>query len=608
MTTNHNKPENKNTLISVTDDVSAASDGLAPSQSFSNSKRDAALTQIGESLHSSNNSQGFIRAKEDANQALADNKIILNNRFVLESTIGAGGMGTVYRAQDLRKIEARDTNPYVATKVLNGDFKKHPEAFISLQREASRSHQLAHPNIVTVHDFDRDGDTVYMTMELLEGEDLDSLLSKHQNTGLDKTQAFEILKDYCNALIFAHKKGIIHCDLKPANIFITADGAKVLDFGIARLAIESEIKDHFDAGIIGALTPSYASLEMIARKSPDQSDDVFAAAIIAYELFSGQHPYDNKSAATALALKLKPKPIASLSKRQWRALCSALQLEKSARTPTIAEFLRAMTVKPTFPLFKVLSVVLLITLTGFIYSEFFGENELNTIVAETMQTANQCYAQQDYVCAINNANAVLQIVPDQNEALQLTEQANKAFLKAQAEAQTKAQIEAALLAAKVCLDDKAFQCVIEKSEEVLRRQPNQAVALANINQAKTALAEIEQSFNSLLEKANLCFVQKNYDCAKQNAALAIQLKEGNSSAESIIQNSNYALRQQQQDRVKVDKIIQDGEGCFAKFDYSCAIAKSESALDIEPGYQPALKLKNKAESAIKKAKKAIQID
>ena len=128
----------------------------------------AALTQISQIAYTDKKSQGFMKAQADADQALADNKIILNDRFVLENTLGAGGMGTVYKAQDLRKVEARDNNPYVAAKILNADFKNHPDAFVTLQREASRSHLLSHPNIVTVHDFDRDGDTIYMTMELMK--------------------------------------------------------------------------------------------------------------------------------------------------------------------------------------------------------------------------------------------------------------------------------------------------------------------------------------------------------------------------------------------------------------------------------------------------------
>jgi len=281
-------------------------------------KKRAALTQISQIAHADKKSQGFMKAKEDADLALAENKIILNKRFVLESILGAGGMGTVYKAQDLRKVEARDNNPYVAAKILNADFKNHPDAFITLQREASRSHLLSHPNIVTVHDFDRDGDTIFMTMELMVGQDLDQLLKMKQGVGLGKERSLSILKDFCDALKHAHKKGIIHSDFKPGNIFITEDGAKVLDFGIARLALESKLTDHFDAGVLGAITPAYASLEMIQRKEPDVRDDIFAAAVITYEMLSGNHPFNGISAAAALAKNLSPKPIDGLTKRQWQ--------------------------------------------------------------------------------------------------------------------------------------------------------------------------------------------------------------------------------------------------------------------------------------------------
>ena len=94
---------------------------------------------------------------------------IIKKRFVLETLLGKGGMGLVFGAIDRRKEEARDPNPRVALKVLNADFQRHPQAFMALQREARKAQTLAHPNVVTVFDFDRDGDAVYMTMELLEG-------------------------------------------------------------------------------------------------------------------------------------------------------------------------------------------------------------------------------------------------------------------------------------------------------------------------------------------------------------------------------------------------------------------------------------------------------
>ena len=104
--------------------------------------------------------------------------IVLKNRFILEGVIARGGMGVVYKAKDLRKVEALERNPYIAIKVLGEDFKQHPESWIGLQRETRKTQQLSHPNIITVYDFDRDGENVFMTMELLEGEPLTELLQR----------------------------------------------------------------------------------------------------------------------------------------------------------------------------------------------------------------------------------------------------------------------------------------------------------------------------------------------------------------------------------------------------------------------------------------------
>src|SRR5690606_6454115 len=103
---------------------------------------------------------------------------VLKGRFRLEEVIGQGGMGAVYKAVDLLKVEARDRNPYIAVKLLIGDFKEHPEAFIALQRESAKAQRLAHPNIATVYDFDRDGETVYMTIELMVGAELAKYIKK----------------------------------------------------------------------------------------------------------------------------------------------------------------------------------------------------------------------------------------------------------------------------------------------------------------------------------------------------------------------------------------------------------------------------------------------
>lgn len=272
----------------------------------------------------------------------------IKQRFVLQEVLGSGGMGSVFKAVDLRKQEARDHDPYVAIKLLNEDFQKHPDAFMSLQREARKAQALAHPNIVNVYDFDRDGDIVFMTMECLAGQPLDRLLHDHAGRGLPISQALSILRDIGAALTYAHSHGIVHSDFKPGNVFVTEKGAaKVLDFGIARavsvLGDESGSGNRtvFDPGSLGALTPAYASPEMLVGEEPDPRDDVYALGCVAYELLTGRHPYNRKTAGQALAEGLKPRRIPHLRRRQWRALEQALAFSRAERLRSVAALLEA---------------------------------------------------------------------------------------------------------------------------------------------------------------------------------------------------------------------------------------------------------------------------
>lgn len=280
---------------------------------------------------------------------------ILKRRFVLEEVLGMGGMGIVYKARDLLKVEARDRDPYVAIKVLSDEFKSHPEAFVALQRESRKTQRIAHPNIVNVHDFDRDGDMVFMTMEFLDGKPLDKLIKQYRSTGLPSEEAWQIVKDISAALVYAHKEKIIHSDFKPGNIFVTKRGmAKVFDFGIARAVSKAEAfadaegghegdRTVFDAGELGALTPAYASFEMLGGEEPDIRDDVYALACVVYEVFTGEHPFNKMRADRAFAKKLKPKRINALSKHQWKVLEKALAFQREDRIESVEQFLREIT-------------------------------------------------------------------------------------------------------------------------------------------------------------------------------------------------------------------------------------------------------------------------
>ena len=267
----------------------------------------------------------------------------LNGRFVLEECIGFGGMGMVYKALDLRKLEASDRKPYIAIKVLNVQFRGHPKSLIALQREARKAQALAHPNIVAVYDFDRDGSMVYLTMEYLIGEPLSRSLRAPDFAGMPLARAMPVISGMAKALAYAHQRGFVHCDLKPANVFLTERGdVKVIDFGIARVFQKTEDDQDatvFDAGSLGGLTPAYASPEMLEHRVPDPRDDIYALACITHELLTGRHPFDRLSAIQARGSGMKPERPPGLGRRHWRALRAGLEFERKARMPSALRFL-----------------------------------------------------------------------------------------------------------------------------------------------------------------------------------------------------------------------------------------------------------------------------
>ena len=259
---------------------------------------------------------------------------IIRGRFKLVKVLGVGGMGKVFKALDLLKEEAKDRKPYVAVKLLNDNFRDHPEAFISLQREASRQQKLSHPNIATVYDFDRvggPGTAVYITMELMEGIEIKDFIKKKvaPKKGLGFEKAYSIIKQIGAGLTYAHDHQLVHSDFKPANAFICNNGkVKTLDFGIAR-AVENPVTGDltqtlFDPGKLGALTPAYASHEQLEGKEPDIRDDVYALGCVAYELFIGEHPFKKVPANQAREKRLVPPYIKSLNKIQNMALRGAV--------------------------------------------------------------------------------------------------------------------------------------------------------------------------------------------------------------------------------------------------------------------------------------------
>ncbi len=203
-------------------------------------------------------------------------------RYEILGELGKGAMGIVYRAIDpvLQRTVAIKTIPIYL------DPSEQAEYEARFYHEAKAAGRLSHPNIVTIYDVGKSGDTTYMAMELLEGQDLKSLLAPKKP--LPVSQALDIAAQVADGLGYAHEHEVVHRDVKPANLMLTRSGlVKIMDFGIARMRA-SEIRTQTGV-LLGS--PSYLSPEQVLGKRADHRSDIFSLGIVLYEMLTGERPF-----------------------------------------------------------------------------------------------------------------------------------------------------------------------------------------------------------------------------------------------------------------------------------------------------------------------------
>jgi formylglycine-generating enzyme required for sulfatase activity/predicted Ser/Thr protein kinase len=267
---------------------------------------------------------------------------ILQGRFSLVELIGEGGMSRVFKAIDLRRVEAGAADPHVAVKVLTEPIDDYFGSIVALQREAHKLQSLSHPNIVRVIDCDRDAKTVFMTMEYLAGSSLQKRLRAAPGAGFDRASALALVAAVGDALEYAHQNRIVHGDLKPGNVIVTETGAiKVIDFGMARFLARPEgtALEPASRSTPKAVTPRYASPELLAGRDPEPADDVYALACMAYEVLTGKHPFGRNSDPRDRDPQAQPPRPPGMPAHEHAALVKALAFERGRRTPSIRQFL-----------------------------------------------------------------------------------------------------------------------------------------------------------------------------------------------------------------------------------------------------------------------------
>jgi serine/threonine protein kinase len=263
---------------------------------------------------------------------------LLNNRYRIEGRIGSGGMAEVYRARDLM------LERIVAIKLLREDFSQDPTFRERFRQEAKAAANLSHPNIVTIHDFGFDEKQIFIVMEYIPGTDLKTILASRGSLNVD--EALPLIIQACAGVGYAHRAGLIHCDVKPHNMIVTPDQRlKVTDFGIAR-ALASIPSQEVNNAVWGS--PQYFSPEQATGHPPSPASDVYSLGVVMYEMLTGRLPF---IATTAAELSYMHRSVAPTPPSQLnplippileQAILKVLSKEPSARYRTADQFGRVL--------------------------------------------------------------------------------------------------------------------------------------------------------------------------------------------------------------------------------------------------------------------------
>ncbi len=495
-------------------------------------------------------------------------------KYEVVGVLGQGGMGVVYRARDPRI--GRD----VAIKTLTEGFSGEPDMLKRFYQEAGHTGNLRHPNIVTVYDFGDEDGLPYIVMEFLDGEPLDKLIRNKEQ--LHISAKLDIIEQVCGALAYAHLQGMIHRDVKPANVIVQRDGlVKLLDFGIARTGQQQQS----DRGMTrtGTLvgTPAYMAPERLRGEPFDGRSDIFSTGVMLYQVLTGVLPFDaDYPAILHQILQEEPSPLSNylashpplLDQIIARALAKD-PFERYAHASDMAADLNAV-----------------------------GAQLKTERIEQLMNEARAAVEAESYPLAKQILSRILRLNAQNAEAKQLMAAVDQYFNRQK----LRERVEQLRKSAAEAIVARNWEHTIATCTEALHLDagnPDITALLARANAGKQTTEQIQQ----LMREAESARHSGNYDSARSFAGKAAELDPENTRILAIckvLDQEAEEARRKARFRSLLDN-AQTSLTAFRLIEASTALTQAE---EIAPADPELLRLKDDLEAASRQEERKRLVD
>ncbi len=485
-------------------------------------------------------------------------------KYEIVGVLGQGGMGVVYRARDPRI--GRD----VAIKTLTEGFSGESDMLKRFYQEAGHTGNLRHPNIVTVYDFGDENGLPYIVMEFLDGQPLDKIIRDREPLHL--SAKLDIMEQVCAALGYAHLQGMIHRDVKPANVIVQRDGlVKLLDFGIARTGQQTADRNMTRTGTLVG-TPAYMSPERLRGDPFDGRSDIFSAGVMLYQLLTGALPFDAEYPAILHQILQEDPPslgkyLSSYPQQLDQVIARALAkepLDRYAHAGDMAADLNAV-----------------------------GAQLKVQRVGELLSDARAALDAQDYVQAKGLLNQILRLESQNAEAKKLMAAVNHSVNLQK----TRSRIEQLRKSAAEAIRARNWDQAIAVCSEALQLDAANADVAALLTEANTGKQTREQ-IQQLMRDAESARHAGKYDSARELAGRAFGLDPNDTRILAICKVLDQEAEEARR-KAQVRKLLQAGEECLAALrlpDASAALAEAESLAPSDPEL---LRLKDELAEALR---------